>query len=371
MKKARIIHHIIALFVVLYTVSCSSGDADIQNHPYSSASRGECHIQLDCIDAFGTASFPKQLNADSVEKTLVTVRGKQRHSLYMQAPGVADYEVFILPGSVFSSWVSMAPTAWNGSTDGAVFSVIVISDDPPESVLVWKRLINPRNNPQDRRWHAVHTPLDCWTGKKCTIRLHSDPGHSDDMTKDWCLWGEPLVYSAPLTDSVDGTDQFEAQLEKGIYQYDHDFLVTHTVPSSIEVPDSLIQSRTTAFLLAGRHQEGLYAHPPWSMSRTVLPGPRASFIASLGMIESCWESSDGVLFRVEVTSDPAHPVLLFEYYLNPRINKTDQRWVDIVIDLSAYTGVLTDITLRTTPGYRGDLNCDSVAWAHPAVISIR
>jgi hypothetical protein len=199
------------------------------------------------------------------------------------------------------------------------------------------------------------------------IELAIEPGPAGDTYQDWGIWGEPVVYAPSLPPPETTPEEIEQLIEEGTMQLDWCFTSTRAIglPGQGQSPVYL----TSAFSLDGVLREGLYAHPPWSISQTITPGPRPRFVTSLGMVPSCWEQSDGVLFSLRAETAGTAATTLFEYWLSPRANRCDRGWVDIAVDLSQFAGKPLTLTLVTSAGPLDDLTCDSVTLGSPQVIS--
>jgi len=346
-------------------IQCSRQPAEIS--PWAHAQRGTAHLQADLTSLLDTAAVPPG-NAAPLQHSTVRIQGVARAGIYMQAPSRARFRVFVHPEARLSAWVAMIPGCWAGSTDGAEFRVSVISYDLQDSVCLGSIRLDPRTREQDRRWVALEHYLLPWAGSMVFIELAIDSGPTGDTYQDWCIWGEPVVFSPPLPPPDETPREVDRRIGEGTMRLDWCFTSTRMIPAS-QPGEVSPANLTSAFTLDGVRREGLYAHPPWSLSHTVIPGPRARLVASMGMVESCWEQSDGVLVRVRAEAADRMPAILFEYWLCPRANRCDRRWVDIAVDLSRFVGEPLTLTLETSPGPIGDLSCDSVTLGSPRIVS--
>ncbi|MBN1424313.1 hypothetical protein JXA88_07145 [Candidatus Fermentibacteria bacterium] len=331
--------------------------------PWAQAQRGVVHVQADFLSSLDTALIDPG-NAGPVQHSKVMINGQTRDGIYMQAPAQARFPVFVHPGSRVSAWCAMLPKSWDGSTDGAEFRISVIASDTQDSVLLGVTSLNPMRREEDRAWFLREHDLSPWVGSTVLIELAVAPGPAGDSYRDWCIWGEPVVFSPPLALPRDTMERVSRQLESAAMSVDWCFVSTRALHAT---PDS--SQLTSSLTLGGLTREGLYAHPPWSRSAIVTPGPRARLVTSLGMVESCWSRSDGVMFRVLAETSEQAPITLFEYMLHPRANRCDRAWVDISVDLSRFSGSPVRLTLATTAGWGNHLLCDSVVYGLPRVVS--
>jgi len=354
-------------FIISVSVACNRTREDAT--PLQMAKTGLRHIQADFVKALSPESWTTEENADVVESCTISINGISRSGIYMQAPGICRFNIFVHRGAVFTTWVAMTPKAWNGSSDGVLFTVSATSTDPPDTVLLSRLRLDPMNIPLHRNWFRLDGSLAPWTGKVVSLELRSSPGDAGDSFQDWCVWGEPTVHSPPLSYGMVTLESVSEEIGLGEQQLDLSFVATRVLGSPATPGHHAQPLMTTSLELNHLKREGLYAHPPWAVSRLVTIGPRPKMVTSLGLIEKCWTSSNGVDFGIEIERPDASPSVLFEYWLCPQVNACDRGWVDIAIDLSRFVGETVKITLTTRGGYRGNLTCDSAAWANPIVVS--
>ncbi len=355
------------LFAVL-SAQCSRQPASPS--PWGLAQRGHAHIQADLTALLDEAVLPSSGNVAPPQRSNIRIKGIGRAGIYMPAPARARFQVFVPPEGRFAAWFAMMPSAWAGSTDGAEFHVSVIGNAPDDSVLLFSTQLNPRVREDDQNWHYLDVALAPWAGSTIMLELQVGPGPSGDSYRDWCMWGEPVVFGPPPMAPALSHDDLDRLLADGLLRLDWCFTATRALPP-IEEPDlAFVAPLTSAFPLDGVEREGLYAHPPWSVTRTLVPGPRARLVASLGMVESCWQQSNGAMCIVRAGAPGGPQTTLFEYWLCPRANRCDRRWVDIAVDLGRFAGRPVRLSLETTSGPSSDLICDSVVWGSPRVVSL-
>jgi hypothetical protein len=353
--------------VAITALACNN--APTTNTPLELATKGSKHIQADLVTALDTTCWLVEHNADAVKRCFVSVDGISRPGIYMQAPGLCSFPVFVHAGARFVSWISFIPEAWVGGGDGAEFVISVISADPPETVIVGRRSLDPGSHPEQRQWSQMEASLEPWGGMPVIVQLGTLPGMWGDNYHDWCVWGEPTVSSPPLAGARYRHSAALEAIELGEVRLDHDFLDPEIVESDTTSSESSQPLASASFHLADEERQGTYVHPPWSVSRTLVPGPQARLVGSLGLVDECWSSSNGVDYVVTITRPGALPSTVFRYWLCPRVNACDRNWVDVAVDLSMYSGETITVTLRTEAGYEGNLSCDSAVWARPVVVS--
>jgi hypothetical protein len=123
--------------------------------------------------------------------------------------------------------------------------------------------------------------------------------------------------------------------------------------------------------VAGRERRWLYMHPPSSVALTLDLPSRAAFQAGLGLDPRAWdqEGADGVRFIVDVAPEGGPSQRVLDEWVNPHANTEQRRWLDRLVDLSAFGGRRVTLTLHTDPAQTVDY--DWAGWADPAIVTLR
>jgi hypothetical protein len=87
------------------------------------------------------------------------------------------------------------PGAWEGAppgeaTDGVEFSVYEVRSDGTRRVL-FQRLLNPRDVPEDRGLQALNVTADLAAGSE--VMFETGPGPHANYTRDWAVWGKITI----------------------------------------------------------------------------------------------------------------------------------------------------------------------------------
>jgi hypothetical protein len=92
---------------------------------------------------------------------------------------------------------------------------------------------------------------------------------------------------------------------------------------------------------------------------------------SVALKPEAWtQEGDGVRFMALVSDGRASDEL-FVQDVNPFLNQTDRKWIDLMVDLSAYAGEQVDVILNTFgsgPGKGADLRNDLAVWGAPEIV---
>ena len=88
--------------------------------------------------------------------------------------------------------IALHPQVWNPNKgDGVVFEVFIEHNGEKEKI--FSKYIDPKNNPEERKWNDFEIDLSKYSGKNVTIIFSTLPGPNNDSRWDWAWWGEPRV----------------------------------------------------------------------------------------------------------------------------------------------------------------------------------
>ena len=132
-----------------------------------------------------------------------SISGDNRPAVFSQPPSdfgielqLPDTEDIALEfGTGFDEALWSAQYADQNLGDGVTFSVTV-SDQRDEQV-VYRQYIDPKNNPEQRRWNDAHIDLSPWKGERIHLRFDTDGGPQGDATFDWAYWSNIRVTGDP------------------------------------------------------------------------------------------------------------------------------------------------------------------------------
>lgn len=114
----------------------------------------------------------------------------------------------------------------------------------------------------------------------------------------------------------------------------------------------------------------LFMHPPTQVSLQTLVPQDGYFQAGLALDPAMWDAplGDGVRFVVTVDGDGLPRSVIVDATLNPRAQGEHRRWVDVLVDLSPWTGRTVELTLATYP--REEPSFDWAGWGEPAIVRL-
>lgn len=95
---------------------------------------------------------------------------------------------------------------------------------------------------------------------------------------------------------------------------------------------------------------------------------------AIAMDPAIWtpEKGDGVNFRIFMKDVAAQDdgEMVFYRYINPKVNPSDRRWRNYVVDLSAWSNKTVNLSLITDAGPAQDFSYDWAGWADPQLVTV-
>jgi len=102
------------------------------------------------------------------------------------------YRVNVPEGGALRFAITLSPEVWSPAKgDGTSFQVYVVEPDKPaEGRFVFVRYINPKSNPNDRRWLNFLVDLSPWASRMVNLSLITEDGPTGNWTYDWAGWAD-------------------------------------------------------------------------------------------------------------------------------------------------------------------------------------
>jgi len=84
------------------------------------------------------------------------------------------------------------------------------------------------------------------------------------------------------------------------------------------------------------------------------------------------EKGDGTQFEIYVTppGNPETGKFVFSRYINPKLNPSDRRWRNFLVDLSPWAGQTINLSLITESGPSKDSSFDWAGWSELQIVSL-
>jgi tetratricopeptide (TPR) repeat protein len=286
--------------------------------------------------------------ADSVHKTVFTSGLDPRLVLFQHPTSEISYSISIPADSHLAFSLALSPEVWSlGIGDGVQFDVYVDNGNTRSNP--FSEYIDPKNIPEQRKWHDRDIDLSPWAGQTITLTLATDPGPNGDKRYDWAGWGEPCIIQPIAYDFLAGLPN----ADRG--GADEDQVGQDTITIDYEPRPVLFQ------------------HPVSQLTYRLEIPQQASLHFGLGLDPAVWspDKGDGVEYNLYVRY-PNEPYVLnqvYHRYLDPKNVADDRHWLDQVVDLSDYGGQIVDLIFEALPGPAGDASFDWGGWSTPVLVA--
>lgn len=101
-------------------------------------------------------------------------------------------EIYIPQNAKLRFSIALHPDVWDPEKgDGVTFEVYIRDEGFEE--LVFSKYIDPKHNPEERKWNDFEVDLSRYAGRNVTIIFSTLPGPNNDSRWDWAWWGEPRI----------------------------------------------------------------------------------------------------------------------------------------------------------------------------------
>lgn len=286
-----------------------------------------------------------------VEVTEMSILGESRPGFTEHPDCCLIFQNLAVPqGGRLLAGFAVSEGAWDKPGDGVTFRLYVAPHGLDEQrVLLLERYIDPKSEPQDRRWFDVELDLAVWNGSSIDVFFETDGGPEGNTDYDWAFWSAPRLEGRNDT-AFDFVARFE---QAGLYRA----LTPRTVHlHEVSIGDDL--------------RPVIFQHPSSLVRYTglaVLPGARLCF--GVGMDPTIWEKEgDGADFKIWVECGGKR-TQIYERYIDPKNRPEDRGWFDETIDLREFVGTEIALELVTGPGPDGDDRYDWALWSNPCIES--
>lgn len=151
-------------------------------------------IAYNFLTEFPSANHSTTDEAQIRQDTL-TIDYEPRDVLFQHPTNRLTYRVDVPERAGLHFGLGMDPSVWTPEKgDGVEYNIYVRRpDDPYVLHRVFHRYIDPKHNPDDRRWHDEVVDLSDYGGETVDIIFETLPGPQDDARYDWAGWSRPVL----------------------------------------------------------------------------------------------------------------------------------------------------------------------------------
>jgi len=190
-------------------------------------------------------------DGSQVRLELYRIDGQEEGVLFQHPPSSLSLVLTPSEDSRFLAFrLALDPEVWTPSLgDGVLFQVSVVDGDTEETV--FSRWVDPKNDPEDRRWIDGSVELTPYLGRPVTLILSTLPGESSNF--DWAGWGALRLAASPERDLPNmSPGQFELIYdgEVEIYRNNHALpraFVVHRVEIVSGIEESIARMKEDRF----------------------------------------------------------------------------------------------------------------------------
>jgi hypothetical protein len=134
-------------------------------------------------------------HASGIGLRTFSIGGEEEAVLFQHPPSSLLYTFMPSAESRFLVFrLALDPAVWGpDSGDGVLFKVSMVEEQTVETI--FSRWVDPKNNPEDRRWLDGSVDLGPYLGQPITLELSTSPGESS--AADWAGWGGLRLVDSP------------------------------------------------------------------------------------------------------------------------------------------------------------------------------
>lgn len=107
--------------------------------------------------------------------------------------GYISFENITIPKNATLRFsIALDPQVWSPDKgDGVLFEIYIKENESKQQI--FSKYIDPKNNPEDRKWNDFEVDLSNYADKNVTIIFSTSPGPNNDSNYDWTWWGNPVI----------------------------------------------------------------------------------------------------------------------------------------------------------------------------------
>lgn len=150
----------------------------------------------DFASNLASASLTENVAEGYIKNGIYDINGERKFSIFMHPVSQASYALTLPEIEAgeklrldFS--VALLPDSWSQAGDGVNFSINLQSSN--KVVEIFSSYLDPKHNPEDRRWRTGEVDLSGYAGQEIVIVYQTDEGEAGDLQFDWACWGEPAI----------------------------------------------------------------------------------------------------------------------------------------------------------------------------------
>jgi hypothetical protein len=134
------------------------------------------------------------MNREAVSFAQAFTINNQKRAVLFEHPNaeVVFRDIAIPKNVVLQLGIGINPAVWDKPGDGVTFEVTAI-DEKSNRVLIFSRYIDPKNVPDDRKWHDTDIDLKDFAGQTMSFLFSTTVGPRGNGNFDWAGWSSPKI----------------------------------------------------------------------------------------------------------------------------------------------------------------------------------
>lgn len=154
------------------------------------------------VDHFDEAIIEREMVPyEQVMSQRIRIVKDDRRAIFQHPTTTITFaDVSIGERAILELAIALTEDAWQKPGDGVQFSIDIV-DDTGQVLEQYSRYIDPKQNPDQRRWIDEHVDVSALSGRTVTFVFRTSPGPEGNTLFDWAAWGDPRLVS----DSADAS----------------------------------------------------------------------------------------------------------------------------------------------------------------------
>lgn len=149
------------------------------------------------VDLLSLVSSARLTEPDDAPESIAhwkqSTAGDERDVLFMHPPSRAAFpRVRLTLDARLELSFGVNELVWAEEGDGVEFSVYAATDRGEERRL-YSTYVDPKHQPEDRRWIDAVVMLGSYAGQDVSLILETGPGPAGDRSHDWAGWSRAMV----------------------------------------------------------------------------------------------------------------------------------------------------------------------------------
>ncbi|MFB0518251.1 MAG: sulfatase, partial [Acidobacteriota bacterium] len=160
-------------------------------------------VEIDYISLLNMNLFRRaEIEQDTSFFETAFIGNETRRIIFSPPPWRMEKTLRLPQKAAFAFGFGILRNVWGSPGDGVQFSV-KLTDQKRETHTLFSHYIDPKHNPQHRRWFDARVDLSAWGGKQVKLSIQTEGSSSaepplnrkPDLRYDYAVWSDSTVYS--------------------------------------------------------------------------------------------------------------------------------------------------------------------------------